>query len=47
VCDETSYRRDIRMPSASSFTTSGLSLDEFSLGAALVFARRRAKVRRW
>jgi len=38
---ETAYRRDVNFVSSSSLTTSGLSLDEFSLGAALLIARRR------
>jgi len=39
---EEAYRRDIRMPTRSdSFFGSGFSSDELTLGAALVFARRR------
>jgi len=37
---ETAYRRDSGLPPSSSFTTSGLSPTEFSLGAALVLSRR-------
>jgi len=47
AAEETTYRRSVGLPSASSITTSGLSLSEFSLGTALVFARRRARSRRW
>jgi hypothetical protein len=42
---ETSYRRGIDLPSTSSFTTSGLSPTELSLGAALLVTRRRRKSR--
>jgi hypothetical protein len=40
---ETSYRRDVGMPSSSSVQLSGLSLKEFSLGAALVITGARHK----
>jgi hypothetical protein len=43
---EVAYRRQVGLPSASSFLTSGLSLTEFSLGAALVISRRRSPKRR-
>lgn len=43
--DETSYRRGIDPPSGSSFTTSGLSPTELSLGAALLITRRRRNTR--
>lgn len=44
---ETSYRRDVGLPSVSSITKSGLTLDEFSLGAALAISRKsRARIRR-
>lgn len=45
VC-ETAYRREAGLPSVSSFTTSGLSLTELSLGAALLITRRRSRKRR-
>lgn len=38
---ETAYRRSPGLPSTSLIESSGLSLKEFSLGAALVFSRRR------
>jgi len=38
---ESSYRRQVGLPSISSIQSSGLNLNEFSLGAALVLARRR------
>lgn len=38
---QTSYRRQVSMPSSSSIISSGLSSQEFSLGAALVVTRRR------
>jgi hypothetical protein len=38
---ETSYRRHVGMPSTSLIQSSGLSLREVSLGAALVLSRRR------
>lgn len=38
---ETSYRRDLESVTANSVKLSGLNANEFSLGAALVFARRR------
>jgi hypothetical protein len=38
---EESFRRDTFMPTSSSLITSGLSADEFSLGAALIVPRRR------
>jgi len=41
VVDESAYRRFVGLPSSSSIILSGLSSTEFSLGAALVFARRR------
>jgi len=40
---ETAYRRQVGLPEASSFLTSGLNLTEFSLGAALVFSRGRPR----
>jgi hypothetical protein len=43
--DETSYRRGIDPPTGSSFTTSGLSPTELSLGAALLITRRRRNPR--
>jgi hypothetical protein len=43
VVNETAYRRDNTMPAASSFTTSGLNLNEISLGVALAFARKRVR----
>lgn len=46
VVHETSYRRGIDRPSTSSFTTSGLSPTELSLGAALILTRRRFKPRK-
>lgn len=36
VVTESAYRRDVGLPSVGSFTTSGLSLKEFSLGSALI-----------
>jgi hypothetical protein len=39
VVTESAYRRQVEMPSAGSIVSSGLSLKEFSLGAALVLAR--------
>jgi len=41
VVTETSYRRQVGLPGSSSIQSSGLSSTEFSLGAALVLARRR------
>lgn len=41
VVYQTAYRREVKLPSSSSITSSGLSPEEFSLGAALVIARRR------
>jgi hypothetical protein len=38
--NETAYRREVDFPSASSILTSGLSLNELSLAAALVLSRR-------
>jgi hypothetical protein len=38
---ESSYRRDVGMPTISSIQLSGLTLSEVSLGAALVLTRRR------
>jgi hypothetical protein len=38
---ETAYRRSLFFPAASSIQSSGLNSTEFSLGAALVIARRR------
>jgi hypothetical protein len=38
VVTETAYRRQVELPSVGSITSSGLSLKEFSLGAALVIA---------
>lgn len=40
---QTAYRRSVGLPSASSIESSGLSSHEFSLGAALVIARRRRR----
>lgn len=45
MVDESSYRRQVETVGTSSITSSGLSLKEISLGAALVLARRR-RVRR-
>jgi hypothetical protein len=48
VIRETAYKRVIELPDTSSLVESGLSLDEFSLGAALVFARRGPRhPRKW
>lgn len=44
--EQTSYRRTVGLPDASSIESSGLNLTEFSLGAALVLARRRRPHRR-
>lgn len=41
VIYEEAYRRHVEMPTVSSIQSGGLSLKEFSLGAALVTARRR------
>lgn len=41
IVRETAYRRSLFFPTASSIQSSGLSSEEFSLGAALVIARRR------
>jgi len=41
MVDETAYRRQVETVGVSSITSSGLSLKEISLGAALVLARRR------
>lgn len=41
VVTETSYRRKVDLPSISSITSSGVNSSEFTLGAALVIARRR------
>jgi hypothetical protein len=41
VVTETAYHRSVGLPSASSFLTSGLNLNEFSLAAAIAIARRR------
>jgi len=46
VVHETAYRRGIGIPGSSSIQTSGLTLNEFSLGGALVVARRRHSSRR-
>jgi hypothetical protein len=43
---EIAYRRQVQVPSASSIMSSGLSSKEFSLGAALVIARKRSR-HRW
>jgi hypothetical protein len=43
---QTAYRRSVDMPPASSLETSGLSLNELSLGAALAVTRRRHR-RHW
>jgi hypothetical protein len=39
VVTESAYRRQVELPTSSLITTSGLSLKEFSLGAALVLVR--------
>jgi len=46
---ETAYRRDVGLPTISSILSSGLSLKEFSLGAALVLSRRYTprRAKRW
>lgn len=46
---ETSYRRDVTIPTISSILSSGLSLKEFSLGAALVVTRKwnPKRAKRW
>jgi hypothetical protein len=46
---ETSYRRDVSIPTISSILTSGLTLKEVSLGAALVVTRKfnPKKAKRW
>jgi hypothetical protein len=46
---ESAYRREVGLPSISSILSSGLSLKEFSLGAALVLSRRYTprRARRW
>jgi len=44
--NETAYRRQVGMPEASSIGLSGLNVNEFSLGSALVIARRRSPKRR-
>lgn len=46
VVQQTAYRRDAGLPTASSLTTSGLNLNEFTLGAALVLSRRPRRPRR-
>lgn len=46
VVVETAYRRQNWVPTASSLSSSGLSLNEFSLGSALVVSRRRPKRKR-
>lgn len=46
VVREESFRRFVGFPSISSITSSGLTLTEFSLGAALVIARRRRRPKR-
>jgi hypothetical protein len=43
--EESAYRRQTFVPGISSIQLSGLSLKEFSLGAALVFAKRRSPKR--
>jgi len=43
---ETAYRRDITMPSLSSIVSSGVSLQELTLGAALVTSKRRHRTSR-
>jgi hypothetical protein len=40
VVHQSAYRREVGLPPASSFHTSGLSAEELSLGAALVITRR-------
>jgi len=44
--NESAYRRSVGIPEASSIISSGLNVREFSLGAALVLARRRHPTRR-
>ncbi len=41
VVNETSYRRKVDLPSISSIISSGINSSEFTLGAALVIARRK------
>jgi len=41
VADETAYRRDVSLPSASSIVSSGLSFTEFTLGASLAILHKR------
>jgi len=43
VIFETAYRRQVEMPSSSSIQSSGLNLNEFSLGAALILSRKRRR----
>jgi hypothetical protein len=43
VVRETAYRRSAGLPSASWLTASGVNLQEFTLGAALVISRRRSR----
>lgn len=46
VVHETSYKRVVGIPDRSSIVSGGLSLKEFSLGAALVVSRRRRQSKR-
>jgi len=46
IVNESAYRREVGLPEASSITSSGLNANEFSLGAALVIARRSHQTRR-
>jgi hypothetical protein len=41
VVEETAYRRQVGLPGSSLIESSGVSLKEFTLGAALVLSRRR------
>jgi hypothetical protein len=41
VVHETAYRRQVEVLASSSITSSGVDLNEFTLGAALVLSRRR------
>lgn len=43
VVTQTAYRRTVTLPSASSLMASGLSLDEITIGAALVISRKRRR----
>ena len=44
---ESSYRRDTGFPAISSITGSGVNLNEFTLGAALVFSRGKRHPHKW